>query len=184
MRIINGTDIRSDAPSAVALGTFDGVHLGHRRVISAAVAAAREEGLIPTVFTFSDLPKNAFLPEADRIAPLCTFMEKAELIESLGVELLIAPDFALVKDLTAEEFINDIIIDRLRASHVVCGEDHRFGAGGRGDASLLIKLCLPKGVAVTLVPPVKCRGERISSTLIRALISEGKEAEAKKLLGV
>lgn len=184
MRICKTMDIELDSPTAVALGTFDGVHLGHRRVISSAVSAAREEGLVPTVFTFSDLPRNAFLPAEAQIMPLCSFSEKAGLIESLGAELLIAPEFAEVKDVPAEEFIDEIIIGRLKAAHVVCGEDHRFGAGAGGDAELLIKLCLKKGVAVTLVPPVKSCGERISSTLIRALISEGKEAEAKKLLGV
>lgn len=183
MKIINGTDYTSPAPSSVALGTFDGVHLGHRRVISAAVAAAHEEGLLPTVFTFSDLPKNAFLPEDRRVIPLCTFAEKAALIESLGAELMIAPEFASVKDIPAEDFINDIIIGRLSAKHVVCGEDHRFGAGGKGDASLLLKLCLRRGVAVTVVPPVMSGDRRISSTLIRSLIYEGKESEAAKLLG-
>lgn len=182
MRIIDGFNIVPEGDTSIALGTFDGVHLGHRRVICSAVAAAREEGLIPTVFTFSDLPKNAFLPEEKRAAPLCSFDEKARLICSLGVELMIAPAFLTVKDIPAEEFINGIIIRGLRAKHVVCGEDHRFGAGGKGDAELLIKLCIKSGVAVTIVPPVMSGEKRISSTLIRALLEEGKKNEAEKLL--
>lgn len=171
-------------PCAIALGTFDGVHLGHRAVISAAVSSAREEGLAAAVFTFRDLPRNAFLPEGERIAPLCTQEEKALLFEELGVDIMYSPAFTPeLYTLSAEDFVRGVLIGRLRAKHVVCGHDHRFGAGGRGDASLLINVCGECGCSVTVVPPVSLRGERISSTRIRRLLELGYVSEARELLG-
>lgn len=171
-------------PTAVALGTFDGVHLGHREVIGAAVRAAGKEGLLSAVFTFPTLPKNAFLPEDGRIAPLISFREKAALMEGLGVDVLFAPEFSKeLRSLAPEEFIEEIIIGRLCAAHIVCGEDHRFGAGGAGDTALLERICRERSVALTVVPPVTFGGVRVSSTLIRELIARGNAAEARALLG-
>ena len=171
-------------PAAVALGTFDGVHLGHRAVIEKAVAIAREEGLSPAVFTFSELPKNAFLPPEKRAWPLCSFPEKAELIASLGVELLLAPPFTKqIASMPPEEFIVKVLIGRLKAKHVVCGYDHRFGAGGCGDAELLMRVCSLHGAAVTVIPPVTVNGEKVSSSRIRALVERGCIETARELLG-
>lgn len=170
-------------PCAVALGTFDGVHAGHRAVIRAAVSAARSEGISGAVFTFSTLPKNAFLPEDRRIVPLIGAEEKARLIASLGADMLIMPEFTEeIAEIPADRFIRDIIIGRLGAKRIVCGFDHRFGAGGEGDADLLVELCREEGAGVTIVPPVMHGGEKISSTMIRRLIKEGKREEADRLL--
>lgn len=93
MLISNDINFISDRPTVVALGTFDGVHLGHRAVIGKAVELARAAGIASAVFTFSELPRNAFLPPEKRVFPLCTFEEKAELISALGVDILTAPRF-------------------------------------------------------------------------------------------
>lgn len=177
-------------PTAIALGTFDGVHIGHRAVISAAVelaASAREregEGLLSAVFTFADLPRNAFLPEERRIPALCSPLRRAELIAELGVDIMVCPKFASpLKDMSAEDFINDILICSLRARHIVCGYDHRFGAGGMGDAELLMHICRRAGVGVTIVPPVTYNGRRVSSTDIRAALAEGDTETARNMLG-
>lgn len=171
-------------PCAVALGTFDGVHAGHRAVIKAAVDAAANEGIASAVFTFATLPKNAFLPPEKRIVPLIGPCEKARLIASLGVDLLIMPGFTEeLAAIPAERFIRDIIIGRLGAKRIVCGFDHRFGAGGAGNADLLLSVCRGEGVGVTVVPPVMHGGEKISSTLIRELIKNGRLDEADSLLG-
>lgn len=177
-------EYRSSSPAAIALGTFDGVHIGHRAVIEAAVSAAHEERLVPAVFTFSTLPKNAFLPPQKRVWPLCSFDEKAALMGSLGVELLIAPAFdAALASIPPEDFVRGILTGRLNARHVFCGEDHRFGAGGRGDAELLERICRSEGVRVTVIPPVCVNGEKVSSTLIRSLIEKGYVENARELLG-
>lgn len=184
MRIITGITEEYAPACAIALGTFDGVHLGHRAVIGEAVRLAAAEGLAPAVFTFSDLPKNAFLPEKKRIPPLCSPNEKASRFEELGVELMYSLPFGPeLYTLSAEEFVRGVLIGRLNAKHVVCGQDHRFGAGGRGDASLLINVCGECGCSVTVVPPVSLRGERISSTRIRRLLELGYVSEARELLG-
>ena len=183
MNVTYDIEYSPEAPTAIALGTFDGVHMGHRAVISAAVELARAEGLMPAVFTFADLPRNAFLPAEERIPALCTAAERANLIMELGVELLICPEFSLLKDMPAETFVNEILLGRLHAKHIVCGYDHRFGRGGAGDAELLIKLCRAAGAGVTVVPPVLYEGERVSSTRIRAALAAGDTAAAFAMLG-
>ncbi|MCR5808902.1 MAG: FAD synthetase family protein [Clostridiales bacterium] len=184
MRIITDLEFKTDTPTAVALGTFDGVHLGHRAVISAAVENAKANGLVSAVFTFSGLPKNAFLPEGKRICPLCSFEEKARLIEALGVDLLISPEFTReLASMPPEDFVKDILFGRLGARHIVCGFDHRFGFRGLGSTELLLKLCRGAGVGVTVIPPVMDNGERVSSTSIRALLENGRVSDARRLLG-
>lgn len=185
MRIITDISKASPEPKAIALGTFDGVHLGHRAVIRAACDSARDGGLIPAVFTFSGLPRNAFCAGgSERIHPLCTFAEKARLIEALGVELMFAPAFTKeLYTIPAEEFISEILIKRLGARHIVCGFDHRFGAGGAGNVELLMSVCREKGCAVTILPPVTVNGEKVSSTRIRALLERGYIDNARELLG-
>lgn len=184
MKIIRSIDFISDKPTAVALGTFDGVHLGHRAVIEAAVRAARAEGLTPAVFTFSELPKNAFLPDGKKIMPLCSLAEKEKLMDSLGAELLLAPRFdERVSTIPAESFVKEVLIGRLHAKHIVCGFDHRFGAKGAGDTELLMRVCREEGAAVTVIPPVSVGGRVVSSTLIRSLLEKGYVEDARELLG-
>lgn len=184
MRILTDINYISDRPTSVALGTFDGVHIGHRAVIRAAVTGAAEEGLIPAVFTFSDLPKNAFLPEGGRIRPLCTASEKAALMEELGVELLLTPPFSEeIRDMPAGDFIREVLIGRLKARRIVCGYDHHFGRFGAGDPEMLLRVCRGCGAAVTVIPPVTVNGTKVSSTLIRSLIENGRSDEAEALLG-
>lgn len=184
MKLITDIEFEYDRPTSVALGTFDGVHLGHRAVIRAAVESAEAEGFTPAVFTFSELPKNAFLPPEKRLTPLCTFREKAELIESMGVRLLIAPPFTKrLYSISPDEFITRVLISQLNAKHIVCGWDHRFGANGAGDTGLLMRICRREGVAVTIIPPVTRGGEVISSTLIRNLLEKGCIENARTLLG-
>ena len=183
MLILKDFSTSPESPCAIALGAFDGVHAGHRAVIEAAVRAAREEGLIPAVFTFSELPKNA-LSGSTSVFPLCSFEEKAELISLLGVELMWAPPASReLLSTPAEDFVREILVKRLRAEHVVCGEDHRFGHGGRGNAGLLRSILAEYGVRLTIVPPVEINGERVSSTRIRKLLCEGRIDDARELLG-
>ena len=183
MQLITDPDLIRSGPVSVALGTFDGVHIGHRAVIRAAVESAQAEGLTPAVFTFSELPRNSFLPPEKRVKPLCSFAEKAALIERMGVELLLAPPFSALRETPPDEFIREVLIGRLGAKHIVCGWDHRFGAGGAGDTELLMRICREEGAAVTVIPPIMRRGEKVSSTLIRKLLGEGRIADARELLG-
>lgn len=179
MLLIKNLDYISERPTSVALGAFDGVHLGHRAVIGAAVEAAEKEGLVPAVFTFSGPLRSA--PGAWQ---LTGFEEKARLIEELGAELILAPAFSEeVRSIEAERFVKEILIGRLNARRIFCGQDHRFGCMAKGDPELLKRTAAPFGVTVTVVPPVTANGEKISSTRIRALLAQGRIDTARELLG-
>ena len=162
--------------SAVALGFFDGLHLGHTQVI---VQALLQE-LPPIVFTFSD---KSLLPKFSRREDIITHGFKLELLEKMGVKHIYAPDFADVKDMTAEQFVEKILVGRLNAGFVSCGYDFRFAKGGKADADTLCELCGRRGIEVCVVPAVKIDGETVSSTLIRQLIKTGDIEKANILLG-
>ncbi len=163
--------------TAVALGYFDGLHLGHIGVISAALA---QQDMCPAVFTFNC---DTTLPKFMRREDIISFKNKCELMQRVGVEYLFAPDFAEVCDLPAEEFVTEILIKRLNAGFVCCGTSFRFGRGGSGDPAVLCELGERLGIKVEIVADVCDGGIPISSTHIRELIRCGKVAEANRLLG-
>ncbi len=162
-------------PRSVALGFFDGVHLGHRQVIR---AAAREDAAL-CVYTF-----NTATFTAKGMPPLlCTDTEEAALLEAQGVEELLRDDFSAVCHLTPEEFVEQVLAQQLCAVQVTCGFNYRFGARGAGDATLLTELCAKQGIAVTVVPSVEVDGISVSSTILRRLIADGEVETAQRLLG-
>ena len=162
--------------SAVALGFFDGLHLGHTQVI---VQALLQE-LTPIIFTFSN---RSLLPKFTRREDIITYDFKSELLESMGVKHIFAPDFTDVKDMTAQQFVEEILVRRLKAGFVSCGYDFRFAKGGKADADTLRELCGRQGIEVCVVPAVIIDGETVSSTLIRELIKGGDIEKANLLLG-
>ena len=162
--------------SAVALGFFDGLHLGHTQVI---VQALLHE-LTPIVFTFSN---RSVLPKFTHREDIITYDFKSELLEKMGVKHIFAPDFADVRDMTAQQFVQEILVERLNAGFVSCGYDFRFAKGGEANADTLRELCGSFGIEVCVVPAVKEDGETVSSTLIRQLIKSGGMEKANRLLG-
>lgn len=175
----NITETGLKTPSAVALGFFDGLHLGHIAVVQRALLR-REVSSV--VFTFND--KTA-LPKFREKKGNCiiTYEQKAELFEEVGADFLYAPDFGEIKDFSAREFVEKILKDRLCAAYVVCGYDFRFGRGGEGNPDILSALCHEHGIACEVVPPVRIGGEIVSSTEIRRLIRLGEIEKANRLLG-
>ncbi len=167
-------------PRAVALGIFDGVHLGHRAVIMNSAGVELPEGgrAFSTVFTFSKLP-----PVKENPKELMSLEQKKAVFKGLGVDELILADFEIMRDLAPEQFVNEILKDRLDARRVCCGFNYRFGKDGAGDAETLRRLCQPLGIEVVIVPPVEVGGEPVSSTRIRRLIENGEMEQAAKLLG-
>lgn len=166
-------------PSAVALGFFDGLHLGHIEVIKRALL---KEGHCSVVFTFNDktsLPK--FSGKKDHC--IITHEQKTEIFRNLGVERVYAPDFSDVKDFTAGEFVERILKNELDASFVVCGYDFRFGKGGEGNPEILRQLCAEYGMECEVVPAVEVDGVTVSSTVIRDLIRNGDIETANRFLG-
>ncbi|EPY01419.1 bifunctional riboflavin kinase/FAD synthetase [Magnetospirillum fulvum] len=167
----------------VALGNFDGVHLGHQSVILTARDLAGQGGVASGVLTFEPHPRRVFRPDLPpfRLTP---FRVKARLIEALGIDLLFQqtfdPGFAAV---TADAFIKDILVGCMGVSQVVVGYDYVFGKDRGGDCALLESAGAELGFGVTVVPPTEVGGEPCSSTRVRAALASGRPADAAHLLG-
>ena len=177
MKIVRSLEEMGEtAPSSLALGAFDGLHRGHMAVIRRACAPG-EGGrrLQPAVFTFSRSPAGN--------SAVLTGRDKERLLEDAGVEVLYSLEFSQVKDWEAEAFVEQVLFETCAAQRLCCGEDFRFGRGARGDTALLQTLCDRRGVELTVVPPVKEGGEKVSSTRIRAAVEAGDISLANRLLG-
>lgn len=180
MRILSAGDSLTTENTALSLGFFDGVHLGHSAVIGKA-AAMESEGLVPAAFTFG---VKGGAPGAKLASGLIqTETLKIDTLRSLGVRILYRPEFDDIKGMNAEDFVNDIIVDKLRARSVFCGADFRFGKGASGDAKSLQKLLSNAGIELSIVPSVLVDDSPVSSTRIRAAVISGDMESAKKLLG-
>lgn len=164
-------DIRGAAPCSLALGAFDGLHRGHMAVVS----AARDPALPAGVFTFTMGPKGA--------PALLTPEDKLLLLEKAGMRYVYRIDFEALRHMDAQAFVEDILFEKCRAARLCCGEDFRFGSGARGDVDLLSRLCARAGAQLTVLPPVREDGEKISSTRIRAAVGQGDIPTANRLLG-
>jgi riboflavin kinase/FMN adenylyltransferase len=171
-------------PSAVTIGKFDGVHSGHRAVIRRLGEVAAEKGLTSTVITFDRNPLEVLAPEKCPVS-LVSIEQKLDLLAETGVDatLMIAFDRALA-DLSPEDFVHRILVDRLHAAAVLVGSDFRFGARGAGDVAMLRELGETYGFVVHLIDDVRPEaGRRVSSTWIRELLAEGDVGHAASLLG-
>jgi riboflavin kinase / FMN adenylyltransferase len=166
---------------ALTIGNFDGVHRGHQAMLARVVEAADDLGLTPTVLTFDPHPREFFAP-ATAPPRLSTLREKLEQFAARGIARVhIARFDARFASLTAEEFIERIMVDALRTRWVLVGEDFRFGRGRRGDVALL--RAAARTFSVEALPAVTSGQERVSSSAIRAALAEGRLERAAELLG-
>lgn len=170
------------SPSVVALGCFDGVHIGHTRVIELARRIADERALPLTVWSFEEPPKNYFSKEP---VPLLTkIQEKRSLMRQLSVDRFFSIRFnEKIASMSAEDFFFEILLKKIGAVHIVCGFNFNFGAKGAGNTALLEKLCAEKGIGLSIVEPVTLDGINVSSTAIRRAIADGDTELASRLLG-
>ena len=166
--------------TAVALGYFDGLHLGHIGVIGAAKKQLDLNGFRPAVFTFNC---DTTLPKFKSPEDIISFENKCELLEKIGVEYMYAPDFAEVCSLAAEDFVKEILVKKLNTGFACCGKNFRFGLGGQGTPEALKSIGKKYDISVEIVEDVCLDGELISSTHIRELIRNGNIEEANRLLG-
>jgi riboflavin kinase / FMN adenylyltransferase len=185
MRIVRGLDsVPPDArPSAVALGTFDGVHLGHRAILGTALGRARAVGLDAVACTFDRHPMEILNPERAPL-PITTVEERLALIGETGVDVVIV--LAFTRELAAiepEAFVKDVLLGRLRAREIVVGDSHRFGRAARGDARMLVDLSGRFGFQAHVVPPMAVDGAVVSSSEIRAALQRGDVSGAARSLG-
>lgn len=174
-------------PTAVALGNFDGVHRGHRQVLSPVLPRIGQSGpiegvsdtqassvphLYPTVVTFNPHPQEFFTGQPRKL--LTPHKEKVELLRSMGIQqLVLLPFDRELAALTPTEFVERILIEQLQAKQISVGFDFRFGEGRRGDATDLQRIAGTYGIEVTIVPLYRVAGERISSSLIREALQQG-----------
>lgn len=171
-------DYAFSSPTAVALGNFDGVHIGHARLIKALT----DLEFTSVVYTFEKHPAN-MLSGNETLLTINTNDEKAEILSELGVDNLIFADFLSVKDMTPREFVDKILIEKLSAREVVCGYNYRFGKRGEGDTELLEKLLREKGVGLTVIDEVTLDGMPVSSSEVRRALLSGDMPLAERLLG-
>lgn len=170
-------------PSAVALGVFDGVHLGHRAILGAAVAHARATGSPALACTFEPHPLEVLQP-GRAPQPITTLDERLDLIAACGIDGAVVLDFTpALAAMESEAFVKEVLVDRLAARQVVVGVDHRFGRGARGDARLLRALGPSVGFRVDVIEPLAVDGVAVSSTAIRAALGRGDLDAAARMLG-
>ncbi|HKX74452.1 MAG TPA: bifunctional riboflavin kinase/FAD synthetase [Acidimicrobiia bacterium] len=169
------------APTAVTVGVFDGVHIGHRRVISDLVASARGESLLPTAVTFHPHPLTFLAPERAPLM-LTSLEQRVEQFQELGVAVCGVLHFPDIRYLSPESFAVDVLATSLGARKVVVGADFRFGRDRGGDAGTLTELGDDHGFTVEVVDMFGHLEGVVSSTRIRNLLLEGKVEEAATLL--
>jgi riboflavin kinase/FMN adenylyltransferase len=166
--------------SAVAIGNFDGFHLGHQKIIERLKQVARENNLISSILTFTPNPRIYFKREKQLIN---TDAQKKEILESLEVDRVIIVNFAEVVDMSDERFLKDFLIDKYKMKHIVMGERFRFGKGREGDINFLKQMADQWDFAITVVKSVRLDHHRISSTYIREKLAAAKIEESNRMLG-
>jgi riboflavin kinase/FMN adenylyltransferase len=185
MRILRHyRDPPADAQGAVvALGNFDGVHLGHRALIGEARAMAEAGNRPLAALVFEPHPREFFRPN-DEPFRLTPFRAKAHLLSQEGIDFLIVLTFdAELSGKSPQDFVLDVLVNELRVHHVVVGHDFRFGKRRAGDVTVLSYMGEMEGFDVTALAPVSAGKEKISSSEIRAALKAGHPEEAARLLG-
>lgn len=183
MRVFRGYLRPVPGPVVLAIGNFDGVHLGHVALVRQLVDAAARFDLAPAVLTFEPHPREFFSPESAP-ARLTTLREKLELLAELGVsQAMVCPFNRAFSALSAEEFVEQVLVKGLRVRHVIIGDDFRFGRGRTGDFELLRSSGARFGFTVEAMQSVLVDGERVSSSGVRRELAAGDMGRAAALLG-
>lgn len=181
MKILRELARETDRPLVVAIGFFDGMHRGHRRLID-RMRAMRKPGWRSGVLTFENHP-SAFLRPGTEPPLICTPEERLRLFDAAGVEeCVMVPFDATVAQLSPDAFVNDVLVGRLGVRGAVVGSTFRFGHKRAGDATTMAQLCSQRDVAFEALENLTEGGERISSTRIRGLIASGDTLRADGLM--
>ena len=182
MKIITELDkLNIREKTAVAIGKFDGLHVGHKELLS-KILDKKKDGLKATVFTFDPSPEEFFVGHP--VTQLFTREEKLKAFKELGVDILVM--FPLNDETAAtdpEEFVRRILVDELKASYIAAGSDVSFGDKGKGDSKLLERLGKELSYELCIIDKVKIDGEEVSSTRVRNAVSDGDMDLTKRLLG-
>jgi riboflavin kinase / FMN adenylyltransferase len=184
LKIFNSIQEFSTArQTIVTLGTFDGVHKGHKSILEKLKNSSKETGCESVVLTFFPHPRMV-LQQADGLKLLNTMDEKAYLLELFGIDNLIIHPFSKeFSRLTAEEFVKDVLVDRLNTKKIIIGYDHRFGRNRTADINDLIRFGAEYGFEVAQISALEVEEVSVSSTKIRNALNEGLISKANRYLG-
>ena len=176
-------EIKDIEPSAVALGNFDGVHLGHQELIRQMVKTARERNLKAAVFTFSNHPKD-LLPKEKKVKNILSRKEKAQIIESLDVDYLFNIEFTkAIMTMEPVDFIKKLLLDKFSMKAAFCGFNYHFGYKAQGNPDVLRNVGLEEDFDVTEMSAYKIKGNIVSSSMIRTLIASGQVEKCMTYMG-
>lgn len=183
MKIFNSLDeIQNIENTVVALGNFDGVHIGHRELIRRAMESAKIAGMKSAVFTFSNHPKN--LISEGKVKNILYQQQKVKIIEELGIDYLFNIPFTKeICHMPPTEYVDKILIEKFKMKEVYCGFNYHFGYKAMGNINLLTELSLIRGFGIHVMEPYKIGEDVVSSTLIRNLIKDGAVDKCKTFLG-
>lgn len=183
MRILRSIPRAADSSIALTIGNFDGVHLGHQAMLARLRETAQAHGLAPCAMTFEPHPREFFAPDRAP-ARLTSLRDKLELLAAEGVThtYVCRFDYGFAQ-ITAEEFIEEKLVNGLGVRHLLVGDDFRFGARRAGDFALLKQHARRFNYKVEAMPSVMVNGERVSSTAVRQALAEGNLARTSRLLG-
>lgn len=183
MRVFRGYSRPVPAPVVLAIGNFDGVHLGHGALVGRLADYAREHRLVPMVLTFEPHPREFFAP-GSAPARLSTLREKLELLAECGAsQAMVCPFNARFAALSAEEFVAQVLVQGCQVRHLIIGDDFRFGCGRSGDYAYLLQAGARYGFSVEAMGSVTLDGERVSSSGVRRALAAGNMEHAARLLG-
>ena len=175
-------NIKLEDETCVALGTFDGVHLGHQALIKESVRSARKKGIKSAVVTFDVLPMSIIAPDTHPVIIMDNNI-KASVIEGMGVDYLIYLKFTKDFAMTDGEIFLSFLTEKLNARMLICGYNYSFGKYGSGNGIMLENNKNKFGYELKIFEPVRCEGHEVSSTVIREKLMNGQVEEASKLLG-
>lgn len=183
MQYLHGTEnLYLPSDCAVTLGKFDGVHRGHQKLIHKVEELSRERGLLSAAFTFDHIPLRLLPPSGQQF--LSTNEERRHAFEQMGLAYEVEfPFTGELMNMSAQDFIGEILVRRLRARAVVVGSDFRFGKGRAGDAGMLVRAGKEAGFETFVMEKEKWRGQEISSTLVRRKLMEARMEDVTQLLG-
>ncbi len=186
MRVYQTGDLseRLAKPTAVCLGVFDGVHLGHRRLIDETLAVAEKKGLQEIVHTYDPLPISVLRPHKV-ICELTPLRRRLQLLEAAGIGIAAVSRFDKeLQHMPGSVFFDEVLLNKLNARHIIAGFNHRFGFHADTDIERLRALCRKAGVGLSVIQPVYASGgQLISSTAIREALLRGDIALAGEMLG-
>lgn len=183
MRIFNTYELaKKHKPYCIALGSFDGVHIGHQKLVEILKYNASLFDCASMIYTFGVHPRKILKPDKS-LYMITNSSQRSDLMAEMGVDILFLENFEKIMNLSAEQFFHDIMIEKFNAKCLIIGYNFKFGKNNEGDAAILTRLGAKYGIMIEVVAPVVANDEVVSSTLIRHMIHDGLVDDVYKYLG-